>query len=76
MVDAWPRLGQLLAGGAWGPMQAEAIKQALLARALQADHLESKAGSQWSAAIRLCQQSQPDLPVLRADFSCCHWSLV
>jgi len=65
LLESWPRLEQLLAGGAWGPVPTEVIKQAFVAHALQAQHKESKAGSQWSAAIRLCEQSLPGLQVLQ-----------
>jgi len=65
ILEEWPRLEQLLAGGAWGPVPAEAVKQAFLAHQLQAAHNESKANSQWSAAIRLCEQSLPGLQLLQ-----------
>lgn len=64
-LEAWPRLEQLIAGGAWGPMPADAVKLAFAAHALRVAGNESKAGSQWSGAVRLSEQSPPGLRVLQ-----------
>jgi hypothetical protein len=72
-LESWPRLEQLISGGAWGPVPPEAIKQAFIARALRAEHNESKSGSQWNAAIRLCGQSLPGLEVLQRLAQIWHW---
>jgi len=65
LLESWPRLEQLITGGAWGPVPAEAIKQAFVARTLRTEHNDSKAGSQWSAAIRLCEQSPVGMQALQ-----------
>ena len=64
-LESWPRLEQLVIGGVWGPVPAEAVKLAFVTRTLQAGRNDSKAGSQWSSAIRLCDQSQPGLRMLQ-----------
>ncbi len=64
-LESWPRLEQLVSGGAWGPVPAEAVKLAFASHALRAAQNDSKAGSQWSSAIRLSEQSLPGLRVLQ-----------
>jgi len=64
-LGSWPRLEQLVAGGAWGPVPTESVKQAFIAHALRAAKNESKAASQWSSAIRLAEQSLAGLRALQ-----------
>ncbi|HWA26696.1 MAG TPA: hypothetical protein VG734_13645 [Lacunisphaera sp.] len=73
MLESWPRLEQLITDGAWGPVPVEAVKLAFAARSVAASQRDSKSGTQWNGAVRLCEQSLPGLQALQRLAQAWQW---
>jgi tetratricopeptide (TPR) repeat protein len=74
LLDAWPKLEQLLLQGAWGQVSTDIITSAFQSHQLRLAGNEAQAESRWGLAVQYAQNSTASLRLLYRLAQTWHWA--